>query len=75
MKNTNFNQCIADFLCKNRINKRYSQNFVAFSVGVSLTAYKAWENGKIDFTVSRLEKICDFYEIDILYLLEAIIIH
>nr|WP_294900548.1 helix-turn-helix transcriptional regulator [uncultured Pedobacter sp.] len=56
MKDTNCNQCIAEFLLKIRVKKRYSQNFVALSVGISLTAYKAWENGKIDFTINKLEK-------------------
>jgi transcriptional regulator with XRE-family HTH domain len=32
-------------------------------IGLSMTAYSKLENGKVDFTVSRLQQIADFYEV------------
>lgn len=72
MENNNCNQCIGEYIRKIRIRGNYSQKMLANSLAISLTAYKAWENGKIDFTVNKLEIICDFYEIDIFTLWESI---
>ena len=52
-----FNTQIGETLRKLRINKKYSQNFVADCLNMSRTAYKEWENGQIDFTISKLERI------------------
>ncbi len=49
-----FNTQIGETLRKLRINKKHSQNFVADCLNMSRTAYKEWDNGKIDFTISKL---------------------
>ena len=58
-----FNTQIGETLRKLRINKKHSQNFVADCLNMSRTAYKEWENGQIDFTISKLERVALFYEI------------
>ena len=56
-------------LRKLRVNRHFSQEFVANCLQISRTAYKDWENGKIDFTMSKLERVSQLYYISLKELL------
>ena len=57
------NLLLGEILRKLRTSKNHSQEFVADCLNISRTAYKDWENGKIDFSITKLERISAFYEI------------
>ena len=63
------NLLLGETLRKLRLRKNYSQEFVAECLNISRNAYKEWENGKIDFSISKLERISNFYEVSIADLL------
>ena len=69
MRSHTWNQTIGEKLRKLRVRRNYSQAFVAECLGLSRNAYLEWENGKIDFTISRFDKICTCYGINISELL------
>ena len=50
-------------LRKLRTAKKYSQQFVADELKISRNAYMAWESGKTQLSVEKMERICHFYEI------------
>ena len=72
MKNSKSNLLLGDTLRKLRNNKNHSQEFVADCLNISRTAYKEWENGKIDFSITKLERICVFYEVSMVDLLSKV---
>lgn len=63
MKLSKSNLLLGENLRKLRLGRNYSQEFIADCLNISRTAYKEWENGKIDFSITKLERICEFYEI------------
>lgn len=69
MKLSYWNITIGDQLRKLRISNDYSQAFVATCLGLSRNAYAAWENGLIDFSLSKLEAVCEFYGMSIIELI------
>jgi len=56
-------------LRKLRNKHNYSQQAVAAYLEISRNAYISWESNKADLTISKLELICDLYNIDLLTLL------
>ena len=56
-------------LRKLRNKHNYSQQAVAVYLDISRNAYINWENDKADLTISRLELLCDLYNIDLMTLL------
>ncbi|WP_363245337.1 helix-turn-helix transcriptional regulator [Daejeonella sp.] len=59
-------------LRKLRVNSNYSQLFVANCLGISRNAYVGWENGTINFTLEQIQRVCEFYNIDIIEFLKEI---
>lgn len=59
-------------LRKLRTAKKYSQQFVADEMKISRNAYMAWESGKTQLSVEKMERICRFYEIGLNDLLNPI---
>lgn len=61
---------IADKLRKLRVKKGYSQESMAYSIGISYTTYHNMENGKItDFKFSILEKCAEVLGVHLFELL------
>ena len=56
---------VALLLLKLRTKNKYSQDFVADCLGISRNTYMEWEKGNVDFSLSKLQKICDCYDIAI----------
>lgn len=56
-------------LRKLRINHGYSQQYVANSLEISRNAYMAWEKEGNQLTISKLQRICDLYNISLMDLL------
>ena len=59
-------------LRKLRVNNNYSQLFVANCLGISRNAYADWENGRINFTLEQILRICEIYNIDIMEFLKSL---
>jgi transcriptional regulator with XRE-family HTH domain len=56
-------------LRKYRLEKSYSQEYMAFQLNLSQTSYGRIENGKTPLTIEMLEKILVILEIDLLVFL------
>ncbi len=61
---------VALLLLKLRIKNKYSQEFVADCLGISRNTYIEWEKGNVDFSLSKLQRICECYNIEIVDLLK-----
>ncbi|MFC5282282.1 helix-turn-helix transcriptional regulator [Pedobacter alpinus] len=72
MNSSKSNLLMGETLRKLRVNKKQSQEFVADCLNISRTAYKDWENGKIDFSFSKLERISEFFEVPLADLLDKV---
>ena len=48
-----------------RVYKGYSQEYMAYKLGISQRAYSKIERGETKMTVFRLNQICKLLEIDI----------
>lgn len=72
MNNSKTNLLMGEALRKLRLSRKQSQEFVADCLNISRTAYKGWENGKIDFSLSKLERISEFYEVPLGDLLASV---
>lgn len=46
-----------------RLEKNYSQEYVAFELGISQKGYSDLENGKTLLKQEYLEKLCKLYEV------------
>jgi transcriptional regulator with XRE-family HTH domain len=60
---------VADNLRKLRLNAKMSQQSAAFALEISLHCYKEWENAKIDFSLSKLQRISDLFNVEFTSLL------
>jgi transcriptional regulator with XRE-family HTH domain len=47
----------------------YSQDFVAYMLGVSQSTYAKYENGKTKITLERLDKISEILKVKVTYFL------
>jgi transcriptional regulator with XRE-family HTH domain len=56
-------------LRKYRLEKNYSQEYMAFQLNLSQTSYGRIENGKTPLTIEMLEKILLILNIDLLVFL------
>ncbi len=52
-----------------RISKGISQDALAFEMEISLSTYSKLERGLTDITLSKLEKLAAFYEMDVVEVL------
>ncbi|GAL84510.1 helix-turn-helix domain-containing protein [Sporocytophaga myxococcoides] len=52
-----------------RISKGISQDALAFEIEISLSTYSKLERGLTDITLSKLEKLAAFYEMDVVEVL------
>jgi len=50
-------------LRKYRNKYGYTQQFVADCIGISRVSYRKWEDNNVEFTVTQLQKIAEFYNI------------
>lgn len=57
-------------LRKLRNQHKYSQQYVANCLEISRSAYKKWENNLVNFSISQLKKIAEFYNIEIHQIIE-----
>lgn len=57
------NKEIGDKLRKLRIKNQFSQQNVADDINLSPTAYSKMENGKTDFSVTRLNQFAEYFHI------------
>lgn len=72
MKKNPYNTFLGETLRKFRLQNKYSQDFVADCLNISRNAYQEWENGNIDFTISKLNRVCDLYNLHIRELLNKL---
>jgi DNA-binding XRE family transcriptional regulator len=56
---------IADNLFKIRVKAKIAQQNAANTLNISLHCYKEWENGKVDFKVSKLNLICETFVVEL----------
>jgi transcriptional regulator with XRE-family HTH domain len=61
---------IGTTLKKIRLNKKFSQQYVADHLNISRKTYNNWENNKTDLTLQKCDKICELYSIGITGLIE-----
>lgn len=57
------NQQIGKKLRIIRLRCQYTQQNVAYDINISPTAYSKMENGKTDFTVTRLKQLSEYFNI------------
>jgi len=62
--NNKLNKIIGGKLLRVRQRKGYSQQNVAFDLDFSPTAYSKLENGRVDFTVTRLHQLAEYFEVN-----------
>lgn len=61
---------VAMMLLKLRTKNNQSQDFVASCLNISRNAYIDWEKGNVDFSLTKLQQICECYDISIEELLK-----
>ena len=61
---------LSDKLKAVRLQKGLKQSDVAAAIGCASTSFTNWENGKVNPPLEQLEKICVFYGINPLELLD-----
>lgn len=66
-----FNKEIGEKLRLVRQHRQLSQQNVADDIGVSASAYSKMENGKTEFSVTRLIQLADYYKIHLPDLLDS----
>lgn len=69
--NLELNKAIGSKLLRVRQRARLSQQNVADELDFSPTTYSKLENGKIDFTVTKLKQFADYFEVNISDFLDA----
>lgn len=62
--NSNLNKKIGEKLLRIRQKAGLSQQNVAFDLEFSPTTYSKLENGKIDFSVTRLVQLADYFKVN-----------
>lgn len=63
--NTN-NHLIIDIgitLRKYRNKHKFTQQYLANCLDISRVTYRKWENNQVDFTITQLHRIADFYSV------------
>ncbi len=60
---------IGSILKKLRTSNKYTQKYVADCLDISRNAYMAWENGQTQVNMTKLQRICDLYQITLQELL------
>jgi transcriptional regulator with XRE-family HTH domain len=63
--NIELNKWIGAKLLRVRQRSGYSQQNVAFDLEFSPTTYSKLENGKVDFTATKLKKLADYFSVNI----------
>ncbi len=63
---------VASLLLKLRIKNNNSQDFIAGCLNISRNAYIEWEKGNVDFNLTKLQKICECYDMDLEDLLKIL---
>lgn len=63
--NTDLNKEIGSKLLRVRRRAGYSQQNVADELDFSSTTYSKLENGKVDFTATRLNQLADYFKVNI----------
>lgn len=63
---------IGDQIRKKRIDKGYSQQFLADSIGVSQSKFNRIENGKSDISINALIIVCEVLDTNLLKLLSTV---
>lgn len=53
----------SDKIKKIRLEKKYSQEYVAFELGISQKSYSDLENGKTSLKEEYLKKLCGLYNV------------
>lgn len=48
----------------------YSQQYVANCFEISREAYKKWENNRVNFSIAQLQKVAEFYTLEIHEIIE-----
>ncbi len=69
---TSWNYTLGITLRKLRIKNRLSQSCLASMLAISRNSYIEWENGHVDFTLSKIQKICCCYDIFLAELLKEL---
>jgi len=52
-------------LRKLRNKYKYTQQYLANCLDVSRVTYRKWENNEVDFTLSQLVRISEFYNVSV----------
>jgi transcriptional regulator with XRE-family HTH domain len=68
--NIELNKLIGAKLLRVRQRSGYSQQNVAFDLNFSPTTYSKLENGKVDFTATRLKQLADYFSVHLSDFLE-----
>jgi transcriptional regulator with XRE-family HTH domain len=55
---------IASLLLKLRIKNNKSQAYIAGCLNITRNSYIEWEKGKVDFSMSKVQRICECYDMD-----------
>jgi transcriptional regulator with XRE-family HTH domain len=63
--NTDLNKQIGAKLHRVRLRSEQSQFHVAVDLNFSTTTYSKHENGKVDFTVTKLKQLADHFEVNL----------
>lgn len=61
--NHDFNKIIGAKLQRVRLRANEKQSNIATAMNVSNTTYSKHENGKVDFTVTKLKQISDYFQV------------
>lgn len=69
--NIDLNKRIGSKLLRVRQRAGISQQNVADDLGFSSTTYSKLENGKVDFTVTRLDQLANYFKINVCDFLDA----
>lgn len=54
-----------------RKQKRYTQTYVANSIGVAQTTYSDYENGRVRVPINHIVELARFYNVDLNYIIGA----
>ena len=63
MHSSNWNSLLGIKLRKLRLKNNLSQSHIAYMLDISRNSYIEWESGRVDFSFSKLHKICVHYVI------------
>ncbi|MCE5175538.1 MAG: helix-turn-helix transcriptional regulator [Bacteroidales bacterium] len=69
--NTDLNRNVGGKLLRVRQREGVSQQNVADDLGFSSTTYSKLENGKVDFTVTRLEQLANYFKVNVCDFLDS----